>query len=146
METLLQHLMNCGFVIFELDYDVPKFAIEKITTPWDGRSPEQFPEGVFNTTFDSFHAALKKAEAVSRWKPETILQMWSVQCMHQHRGRGVLFADLAPVVSETYELAMIEARRKAEQFITETFPEGHIERWEVKIRPCGTVREAPTTH
>ena len=142
METILRHLMNCGFVVREMDYDVPKFAIEKIATPADERVPANFSDGIFNVSYDTFELAVKKAQQLSGWEPEA--QVWNIQIMYQHRGRGSLLADLAPVVSHSYETALAEAKCKGEQFISQTFAEGDIQKWEVKVRPCGILREPKT--
>jgi len=143
VEKLLRHLMNCGFVIYECEFEVQKFAIGKIITPLDNRKVTEFPDNIFNIRYDSFADAIKKAQELTNWLPEL---MWNVQIMYQHRGRGSLVVDLAPVVSSVYELAIKDAQQKGEQYISETFPEGDIEKFEVRIRPCGRLQEAKTAH
>lgn len=146
MEKILRHLMNCGFVIYELDYEVPKFAIEKIATPTDGRKVTDFADDTFSTSYNSFEGAMQKAQELSNWWSEVELHVWNVQIMYQHRGLGSLLTDLAPVVGSSYDVAIREAQLKGERYISRTFPDGDVKKWEVKIRPCGILREAKIDH
>ena len=143
MEDLLKELMNKGFLIFE---DNAKFVLCKIPTPADTRAviTEEIVSDASRLLFDSFVSALSQAKVMINWTDKETMQtqlsdtIWVMQMMYQIPS-GPKFIELGEMGSVSYDVAVKEARMRADRYIEESLLAEDIAEYDVRIRPARKV-------
>tara|TARA_Y100000034_G_C6753843_1_gene335311 strand:- start:135 stop:566 length:432 start_codon:yes stop_codon:yes gene_type:complete len=139
MESLFKELMNRGFLIFEED---AKFVLLKVATPADPRTAIT-DEVVPNTSrleFATYCAAMDKAQLLIDWseKQTTGTQLhdtiWVMQMMYQLPS-GPKFVELGEMGTVPHDVAVKEAKERADRYIEESLSEEDISGYDVRVRP-----------
>ena len=139
MEEVLKELMNRGFLIYESD---AKFVLAKFPTPADPRTAitEEVLPDTSRLEFNTFVMAMEEAKLLIDWKDkrttstELVNCVWVMQMMYHHP-TGPKFVELGEMSSVTYDVAVSEARSRAERYLEELPEAEGISGFDVKVRP-----------